>query len=156
MHFAAVVSFAAGLLLGGCIVVFGLRGSLFQRDTLLRQSSHERPATLSAPPARPLPTPATRPSRAPSASRGSHPPPPPIPSPSPIRQDPSGLRSCTKRSCLGLSQVGLARVIRGRELFSIFNFRKYTSMDFTIYIYATFLLGIESYPFPVAIGEIYL
>ena len=115
MHFAAVVSFAAGLLLGGCIVVFGLRGSLFRRDTLLRQSSSERP-TLSAPntpgarpPATSRPSRPSRPSHDPPVSRGSHPPSPPIASPSPqSRQDPSGLRSCKDRSCLGRWRACLA------------------------------------------------
>ena len=169
MHFAAVVSFAAGLLLGGCIVIFGFRGSLFRRDTLLRQSSPERP-TLSAPNtpgARPAatsrPSRPSRPSHDPPVSRGSHPPSPPIASPSPqSRQDPSGLRSCKDRSCLGRcgervwldSSLGEGREII--ELFSIFNFRTrhVCTLLYTL-LFNTFLFGLQSYPFLVAIGETY-
>ena len=117
--------------------MFGLRGFLLRRDTLLRQSSLEglarlRPSSLASAkdairgsPVPPPPVPPPRPPRPPSApSAPALPVPPPhletsltttthvaptarvreeVPSANalPAAQDPSGLRSCKKRSCLG-------------------------------------------------------
>ena len=117
--------------------MFGLRGFLLRRDTLLRQSSLEglarqRPSSLASAkdairgsPVPPPPVPPPRPPRPPSApSAPALPVPPPhletsltttthvapttrvreeVPSANalPTAQDPSGLRSCKKRSCLG-------------------------------------------------------
>ena len=98
MKCAAVVSFAGGLLLGSCITLFGLRGFLLRQDTLLRQSSEKlaQSAQSARKPAGPF-------SQAPPPVRpGSPPRVPRAPSHSP-GQDPSGVRKCWQRSCLGVA-----------------------------------------------------
>ena len=98
MKCVAVASFAGGLLLGSCIALVGLRGFLLRQDTLLRQSLPRETGTITqccqqaswkAPPWPVGPQ-----------SSGRVPPPP---SPDSPGQDPSGVRECRQRSCLGVT-----------------------------------------------------
>eukprot|EP00435_Cladocopium_sp_Y103_P046838 s348_g13.t1 len=138
MKCAALASFAGGLLLGGCITLVGLRGFLLRQDTLLRQSSLEklpllpesptngtawmnadessnlagRPSSRPAPP-RPF-EPKSSPGRVPRAS-----------SPDSPGQDPSGLRKCSQRSCLGEDISAIHRSVillaTGKERLPVFH-----------------------------------
>lgn len=125
MKCAAVVSFAGGLLLGSCITLLGLRGFLLRQDTLLRQSSLEKLAQSSnarKPAGRPFSRQAPpRPVRPGSPS----PPVPRAPSHDSPGQDPSGVRKCWQRSCLGgdISEIHRSAILlaTGKERLPVFH-----------------------------------
>ena len=97
MKCVAVASFAGGLLLGSCIALVGLRGSCCGKipfcDKLPRETGTItqccQQASWKAPP---------RPVGPQSSGRV-----PPAPSPDSPGQDPSGVRECRQRSCLGVT-----------------------------------------------------
>lgn len=124
MKCAAVISFACGLLLGSCITLLGLRGFLLRQDTLLRQIWLEKLAPSSNVATKPRPPSRQAPARPVQQGSSSGHVPLALSNGSP-GQDPSGVRKCWQRSCLGgdISEIHRSAILlaTGKERVPVFH-----------------------------------